>query len=44
MAQAGGRDASKLDEALEQAPAEVEKQLMPRGRGHGKAPDNSAEH
>jgi len=34
MAQAGGRDASKLDEALSQVPMQVEQQLALRGRGH----------
>jgi alanyl-tRNA synthetase len=44
MAQAGGSDATKLYEALEQAPAEVERQLMASRRGRGKASGNSAEH
>ena len=43
MAQAGGRDASKLDKALKQVPTEVENQLKLKGRTRGKAPGNSTE-
>jgi alanyl-tRNA synthetase len=43
MAQAGGRDASKLDKAMKQVPTEVEKQLKLKERNRGKAPADSAE-